>query len=68
VLNKTVVYSRNVSNVFLMMPKETSVYLQNGFDFVMDNQCVSCNVRTENSEQVYLKRMLGKITGNRNIH
>ena len=51
-----------------MMPKENSDCFQNGLDFVMDNQCVSCNVRTENSEQVYIKRMFGKIIGNKDIH
>jgi len=68
VLNKTALYSRNVSNVFLMMPKENSDYFQNGLDFVMGTQCVSSNVRTENSEEVYRKCMLGKITRNMDIH
>jgi hypothetical protein len=51
-----------------MMPKENCDYFPKGLDFVMDTQCVSFNVRTENSEQVYIKRMLVKITGNRDIH
>jgi hypothetical protein len=51
-----------------MILKENSDYFQNGLDFVMGTQCVSCNVKTENSEQVYRKCMLGKITGNMDIH
>jgi hypothetical protein len=62
------VYSWNVSNAFVTMPKENSDYFQKGLDFAMGTQCVSCNVRTENSVQVYRKRMFGKITVDRDIH
>jgi hypothetical protein len=68
VLNKTAVYSRNLSNVFLIMPKGNGDYFENGLEFVMDTQCVSCNARIENSEQICIKRMLGRIIGKRDIH
>jgi hypothetical protein len=51
-----------------MKPKVKSDYFQMGLDVVLDTQCVSCDVRIEISGQFYMKGMLGKMTGNRDIH
>ena len=56
-------FTANLINVFLIMPTANNEFFPNRLDFIMDKECVSCNVRIEILDTINIKCMLGKIKG-----